>query len=509
MQTISLRSTTGGRVRGVVHHGVERHLGIRYGAAPTGERRWRVAEPATWSGVADASAYGPVAPQLDTRLAAGGIMPAVLDELYPRGGSPAENGTVGEDCLTLNVWSPEGAEGLPVLVWLHGGGFVHGAGSEQVFAGDQLARTGRVVVVSVNHRLGISGFLALDHLLGPQWGRSGNAGIADLVLALRWVADNIAEFGGDPSRVTIAGQSGGGAKVATLTATPDARGLFRSAIIQSGPMRWIGDEASAREQTALVLELARIPEHDADVLLELPLRHLLHIQRAAEQAGVSWRPYVDGGLVTGRPYDSVPKGIPLLVGYTAHDFSLFLCERPDYASLDREAVEVVLRETHDGVAGDVLRRVATAHGDEPPQLLLARVLTEETMARSVHGALRAWSDAGSPAFGYRFDYASEAMGGLLGATHSSDLAFVFRTVDRIPLSGNRPERFAVSEAMSDAWIAFAESGAPSSRSLPDWPPYTSASPALMAIGTRSSAEDAEFDPEAPVLAPAFWPDTAA
>ncbi|MFT4029524.1 MAG: carboxylesterase family protein [Protaetiibacter sp.] len=509
MQATHVRRTSGGLIRGIGHNGVERYLGIRYGVPPSGALRWREPEPASWSGTADAFAYSPIAPQLDTRLSSGGIMPAVLDLLYPRGGSPAENGTMGEDCLSLNVWAPEGAEGLPVLVWLHGGGFAHGAGSEQVFAGDRLARTGRVVVVSVNHRLGLTGFLALDHLLGDEWRGSANAGVADLLLALRWVADNVAAFGGDPSRVTIAGQSGGAAKVATLTAMPDARGLFHGAIMQSGPARWIGDLEWARAQTAAVLELAHIPVPDAELLLELPLRQLLDLQRAADASGgISWRPAVDGGLIAGRPFEgSTMPAVPMLVGYTSHDVSLFLCERDDYRLLDLAAVTAVLSGSHGGDAGRVLEAEAAAHPGEPPQLLLARVLTRETMARSAHLVLQAVSGHGTTAYGYRFDYATEAMGGLLGATHSSDLAFVFGTVDSIPLSGQRPARFMVSDAVRDAWIAFAESGAPGHAGLPDWPAYTAAAPSLLAFDEVSRLEEEPCDLGVPARAPAFWPET--
>lgn len=508
MQSVRVVATQGGRVRGISHNGVQRYLGIRYGEAPVGDRRWQVAAPAAWAGVADATAYGPAAPQLDTRLSAGGLMPAVLDLLYPRGGSPAENGAIGEDCLRLNVWAPEDADGLPVMVWLHGGGFVHGAGSEQVFAGDVLARTGRVVVVSINHRLGMLGFLELEHLLGDRWRRSGNVGLTDILLALRWVAANIGSFGGDPARVTIFGQSGGGAKVAAMTAVSEAAGLFGGAVIQSGPVRWTGDPESARATTAAVLEAANIPEHDAELLFELPLRQLLYLQQAADASGLGWRPYVDGDLLPAAPYSGPDRSaaVPLLVGYTAHDFSLFLCERDDYASLDRDAVLAFLRGTHGERAETVLRECESAHPGLPPQLHLARVLTEETMARSTHIALRDAAACGARVYGYRFDYVTEAANGLLGATHSSDLAFVFGTVDRIPLSGYRPERFAVSQAMSDAWIRFAETRDPGGGVLGTWPAHSAEEGWLMSISDRSEMVAVSYDLDAPSSAPAFWPD---
>lgn len=504
MQQYISRTVTGGAVRGVSHNGVTRFLGVRYGAAPTGERRWRRAQPAEWRGTFDASAYAPLAPQLDTRLTSGGIMPAVLDLLYPRGGSPAESGSVSEDSLALNVWAPDGAEGLPVLVWLHGGGYVHGAGSEQVFAGDQLARSGRAVVVSINHRLGLTGFLSLEHLLGPEWRDSENVGLTDIVLALRWISENIAAFGGDPEKVTVFGQSGGGAKVAALTAIPEAEGLFRGGIIQSGVARWVGSSEEARELTGIVLETAKIPEYDAELLLELPLRYLMHLQGAVAAVG-GWRPTAGTSFMPHRPFtrESTPK-VPLLVGHATHESTLFFCERPDWARITEEAAAEMLADSHGDRARPALEAATASEGSV--QLGLAKEHTEVTFSRSA--ALVLEQSTGMPAYGYRFDYRTEAASGLLGATHSLDLAFVFGTTRSIPLTGDRPERFAVSDSMQQTWLSFAETLRPGHAGLPEWPAYSIAEPVRMVFGEEPRLERIEPLPEG-IHPPASWFDAAA
>lgn len=485
MQQYVLRTVTGGAVRGVSHNGVTRFLGIRYGTAPTGDRRWRRAEPAEWRGTFDATAYAPISPQSDTRLTSTGIMPAVLDLLYPRGGSPAENGPMSEDSLALNVWAPDGGEGLPVLVWLHGGGFVHGAGSEQVFAGDQLARSGRAVVVSLNHRLGLTGFLALEHLLGPEWKDSENAGLTDMVLALRWVADNIAAFGGDPEKVTVFGQSGGGSKVAALTATAEAEGLFRGGIIQSGPVGWVSSPDEARELTGRVLEAAKIPEYDAELLLELPLRHLLHLQSAIG-IGTVWRPVSGTPLMPHRPFAAghAPK-VTTMIGYATHESTLFLCERPDWTELAEATAIELLSETHDDPRASLEAGIAT---EGSLQLALAKEQSDVTFGRSAAVALEHATDM--PAYAYRFDYRTEAASGLLGATHSLDLAFVFGNTASIPLTGDRPERYAVSELMQRSWLSFAENLHPGHSGLPEWPAYSSADPQRMVFAEEPRVEPA-------------------
>ncbi|WP_345047275.1 carboxylesterase family protein, partial [Microbacterium invictum] len=245
--------TTAGRVRGYVQGDVTAFLGIPYGA-DTRDHRFRPPLPVQkWEGVRDATSFGPACPQVvftDEEDAA-----ALRWLEHPVGGSPLEGGAVGEDCLRVNVWAPANhSESLPVLVWLHGGGFTNGSGNEGWFNGDRLAAAEDVVVVTVTHRLGVFGFLSLCDDSGEPITGSAKPGMLDIVLALEWVHDNIAAFGGDPSRVTIAGHSGGSGKVAALLAMPAAEGLFTRAIMQSGPVSRFPTAADSRVTTERVLE---------------------------------------------------------------------------------------------------------------------------------------------------------------------------------------------------------------------------------------------------------------
>ena len=256
--------TTWGDVRGVETDGVRIFKGIPYGASTEATRFRAPRPPQPWTGVRDALAYGKMSPQL--------ISP--LGSIYQ---SWTFEKDMGEDCLVLNVWTPgpRDSRKRPVMVWLHGGDFAALSGSRNVFDGSRLARKGDVVVVTLNHRLNLFGYLHLDQL-APDFKGSGNAGMLDIVAALNWVRDNIAECGGDPGNVTIFGQSGGGAKVTTLMAMPAARGLFHKAIVQSGSYyleAMNGDDGT--KLTRAVLTALDIPEKDAATLAVLPLERLL------------------------------------------------------------------------------------------------------------------------------------------------------------------------------------------------------------------------------------------
>lgn len=514
MQGYSVRSTACGLVRGVAHNRVESYLGIPYGASTGGAARWRTATaPEAWTGIRDATAFGAVAPQVDSRLGATGSWPEVLDLMYPRGGSPAEGGHVGEDCLVLNVWAPaeRDSEALPVMVWFHGGGYGHGAGSEMLFSGDELARTGRVIVVSINHRLGLMGFLALDHVLGSSFRHSGQAGITDLVLALTWVRENIAGFGGDPERVTIFGQSGGAAKVSAMLAMPSARGLFQRAVMQSGPVGWFATRQESLDRTARVLGLLGLDASEADLLLDLPLRYLLAAQRRAQAAAITWAPHVDGDLVPALPFSAegiaaMPQ-VPLLVGSAAHEMSLMLTEQLGYDTLQiadlGPLVATMFPERHDEVIADYRSRFP----GENASLVLARIATDATFTRSTTLAAAVKSRQPAPVYAYRLDYETDAHGGRLGATHSLDLPLVFGTVARSPFAGSRKERFDVSRRMRDAWLAFAECGAPNHDDIPAWPAYDEAERRVMVIDSQwSVVEGPRLDGFPPVNAPLAWPD---
>lgn len=465
-----------GALRGIDVAGVARFLGVPYGADTSGDNRFRGPQPvAPWGGVRDALEFGPSAPQVDTRPAATGAAGELLTMLYPRSGSPVEGSGVDEDCLRLNVWAPSDARDLPVLVWLHGGGFTHGSGNEMCFNGDVLAAAGDVVVVTVTHRLGILGFLDLRELGVPE---SANAGMLDIVAALEWVQRNIAVFGGDPARVTICGQSGGSVKVATLNAMPSAHGLFRGSIMMSGPFATLADPAASAATRATAL--AGMSAATVEELRSLPLATLLDAQAALlaaspltpsgpdaadlAEAGIpGFGPSLDADLLPDHPFAGGVGAAaqPLMVGWTTHEAGMFLAEDPSFsASMSDEEADARLGAM--GVSG------AAAVAGEPPHLRVARGLSALMFhAPSIALAERAAAH-GATVWMYEFGQTTEVLGGLLGACHSLDLAYVFGTVDRIPLTGRSLERVDVSRAMMRAWASFVRDGDPG------WPSWTQA-----------------------------------
>ncbi|GAA5201905.1 carboxylesterase/lipase family protein [Microbacterium jejuense] len=471
--------TDAGLLRGIDSAGVRSYLGVPYGADTGGANRFRPPQPVErWEGVRDALAFGPSAPQADTRLASNRRGAHLLTLLYPRTGYPVEGATMSEDCLRLNVWTPSdaGDEPLPVLVWLHGGGFTHGSGNEMAFNGDVLAQAEGLVVVTVTHRLGILGFLDLRGLGEPG---SANAGMLDIVAALEWVQRNIAAFGGDPGNVTICGQSGGSAKVATLGAMPAARDLFARSIMMSGPIARANTAEAAEclraDVTAIVdaatpeelraLPLSALIEAQAEVLRRQPLEPAGRGEtRIALDAIPGFAPSLDAKDLPRHPFfEDAPEALAdkaLLIGWTTHEAGMFLAEDDSYGG-GLTAADVARRidalAAVDGVDYDAL---AERFPHEPPHLLLARRLSAlmfQEPARQIAALAAQRTDR---VWAYEFQQPTEVLGGVLGACHSLELAYVFGTVDRVPLTGRSLDRLDVSRRMMRAWGAFAREGDP-------------------------------------------------
>ncbi|WP_187264911.1 carboxylesterase/lipase family protein [Homoserinibacter sp. GY 40078] len=482
-------TTRHGRLRGVEHRGAVSFLGVPYGASTGGANRFRPPQPVEpWEGVRDATVFGPAAPQNDTRLTADGTWIDVITMMYPRTGSPTEGGAMSEDCLVLNVWTPAvDTEKRPVMVWLHGGGFAHGTGSEMLFNGDELAPLGDVVVVTLNHRLGILGYLPLD-LADPEFAHSGVAGMLDIVQALEWVRDNISAFGGDPDNVTVFGQSGGGAKVSVLHAMPAARGLFHKAIVQSGAMLRRPPAEQSRRLIDAVLAEAGIAPDEAHRLADVPLERLLEIQEQLTNLGAAFSldgeaehgepslmfaPTEDEAHLPDAPFHPLQDGtdaIPMLVGYTSHDASLLLCNDPDYRDYTRERLLARLALSNDDPEAELAKWEA-AYPDEPPRLLLARIVTDESFRPAVLRLAEVKSQQSAPVWSYEFGYQTPIFDNLLGSPHSLDLPFVFRTVGRSPFAGDNADRHQVSTDMALAWTSFARSGDPNHPGIPEWRPF--------------------------------------
>jgi len=468
--------TRQGRVRGTRGpHGVEVFRGIPYAAPPFGPRRFTAPQPApAWDGVRDATAFGPTAPK-------DGYAPP-FDALLP------EPSFAGEDCLNLNVWTPAVDGRAPVMVWLHGGAFVNGSGAVPSHDGTAFARDG-VVCVTANYRLGTDGYLALD-------GVPDNRGVLDQIAALRWVRDNIAAFGGDPDRVTVAGESAGAMSIAFLLAVPAARGLFHRAILQSGAHGMTVRPATARRITARFAAMLDI-EPTAAAFAALPVAALGPAQtllRAEAAAGADPALWGETAL-TMLPFAPVADdpaavraatdpGVPLLVGSTTEEYRLFtvptgVVDRVSAARLRQTAARY-------GLDPDAALPVyAAGRPGASPGDLMSAILTDWFFRIP---ALRLAEEA-HRAHVYEFGWRSRACDGRLGACHGSDVPFVFDTLAAAAggtgtgggLLGPGPAPQALADAMHAAWVAFVTGGDPG------WPAYTPERRATVHFGVPDPA----------------------
>ena len=466
--------TVYGRVRGQVSDGVAAFKGIPYAAPPFGQNRLRPpARPQAWDGVRDATAYGPTAPKPP--------YPAAYDALLP------EPVIAGDDCLNLNVWTPDpGGSGLPVMVWIHGGAFVNGSGAVADYAGDRFARDG-VVCVTINYRLGCEGFLLLDDA-------TPNRGLLDQIAALEWVQENIAAFGGDPGQVTIFGESAGAMSVTTLLSMPRAAGLFQRAIPQSGAGHHALPAETARVVTAelarrlgvapTLAEVAAVPvdrlvaeqrQLSADIVLNPdPARW-----REVTANGMAFEPVVDGEILPARPIDGIAagngRGVDLLAGTNRDENRLFLVPTGVADAIDAAALQLVAGGLGLDAAGlAVYRAGTTGPGD-----VLADVTTDWffripaiRLAEQHHGAVHM----------YEFAWPTPVLGGRLGACHALEIGFVFDTLDTEgsdALYGSSPPG-ELAATMHRAWVDFARSG------RPGWPAYDLETRATMTFDVDSA-----------------------
>lgn len=483
--------TASGKVRGTTSAGIHAFKGIPYGAATGGANRFMPPQPPEkWAGVRDALAYRGHAPQSPNR-------PKKRPELETILG-PADTTPEGEDCLSLNVWTPGlGGGKRPVMVWLHGGAFAYGSGNRRVTEGANLARRGDVVVVSVNHRLNIFGFLHLADAGGPRYAHSGNAGMLDLVAALVWVRDNIAGFGGDPANVTIFGESGGGGKVSVLLAMPAAQGLFHRAVIQSGAAIRVSTRERAAALADAVLGQFDLAPGQCDRLQTVPVERLLAAIAPASRAvgPTQWKlldrydfgPVVDGDDLPAQPFDPaatpISDTIPLLIGGTRQESAFFLAD--DDEVWHGRVTEASLRRRVAAIAGDEADRVLAAYpGGSPADRLIAALTGSNFWIRTVllaeRRAARANLNANcAPVFMYSLDWQSPAQGGRLKAHHAMDLPFVFDTTAVPDTTKGAPGAPELAATISAVWAEFARSGRPHIAALPEWPAYSGAERATM------------------------------
>ena len=488
--------TAAGKLRGSAANGISAFKGIPYGAPTGGANRFMPPRPpAPWAGIRDATAYHAQAPQMPGR-------PERRPELRTILG-PADTSPESEDCLTLNVWTPGIGDGAkrPVMVWLHGGAFAYGSGNRAVTDGANLARRGDVVVVSVNHRLNIFGFLHLAAVGGERYAHSGNAGMLDLTAALEWVRDNIEAFGGDPGNVTIFGESGGGGKVSVLLAMPAARGLFHRAVIQSGAaVRVRGSERAAAVTAAVMNELG-IARGDVGRLHEVPAGRLAAaIAPALRAVGrpalplldrYDFGPTVDGTDLPTQPFDpkapEAARDIPLLIGGTREESGFFLAD--DDEIWERRLTEDLLRRRIASVAGAEADRVLDLYrtlrpGASREDLLIAALTGSNFWVRTVMLAERKAAQGrteqgGAPVWMYSLDWRSPSCDGRLQAHHAMDLPFVFDNTEVPDTTRGAPGARELAAIVSGTWAAFARTGNPENPALPRWPAYTADERATM------------------------------
>lgn len=481
--------TTAGRVRGITRDKVSAFVGIPYGASTAGARRFMPpSKPDSWTGVREAVEFGPRSPQGPSNL-------------IPEVAATDRREPASEDCLRLNVWTPGlGAGHRPVMVWLHGGGYSQGSGAFIVYDGANLACRHDVVVVTVNHRLNVFGYLYLAELGGEKYANSSNVGMLDIVAALEWVRDNIATFGGDPSNVTIFGQSGGGGKVSTLMAMPSAKGLFHRAVVESASAIRGVPKDEATKWAESYLSTLGVKSNQIDEIQNIPVEQLVTAMGdggAVGGASIRLAPVVDGHSLPRNPFDpdapEISATIPLLIGSVETEVT-FLRGTP-LDPMDDDAlhahVKQVLRGADDRSVDrliDVYRKGRPIISNTDLYLILA---SDATFRAGVLTEAERKADQGTASvYMYYFTWKSPVRDGKLRTFHTLEIPFVFDNVDlATAMSGSAQERYALEDKISSAWVAFARTGNPSHKGLPNWPTFNTKQRATMILNNECEVVD--------------------
>jgi para-nitrobenzyl esterase len=489
----SVVETAAGKVRGLVREKVLTFRGIPYGASTAGPRRFLPADkPSPWTGVRDALEFGLRAPQLQAPL-----VPemGVMDPREP----------MGEDCLRLNVWTMgAGADRKrPVMVWMHGGGYTAGSGAWDVWDGTHLAAKHDVVVVSLNHRLNVFGFLYLADMKSERFAQSSNLSLTDIVAALQWVRENIAAFGGDPANVTIFGQSGGGNKVSLLLGMPSASGLFQRAIVESGTSVRGLSRSDATETAHAVLAKLAVPADNVERIQSVPIQQLLAVTGpGGAMPGGRIAPVLDATLPAA-PFDpvatTISADVPLLIGSNETELTFNPLEY--YDPLDDDALRAKVRQVLRAEDAAADRVIAVYRKNRPKASNLDLYLILNTDASDIRIGLENEAErkaalSKAPVYKYYFQWYSPVREGKLRAMHCMELPFVFENVDVArTLVGDGKDRYALANRMSTAWTNFARSGNPNHKDLPEWPRFDATRRATMVFNTECRVADNPYGEE--------------
>ncbi len=494
-ENIAVADTIYGKVKGYVMNGIQTFLGIPYGADTSKKNRFMAPQkPEPWTDIRPAVFYGDTAPQ-------------IMDNRFPNRYSTFVDHwnyyDVSENCLMLNIWTPAIADGgkRPVLVWLHGGGFTNGNGIEHDgYHGENISRYGNIVYCSINHRLGPIGFSDLSGVGGEKYKDSGNVGMLDIVAALEWIKDNIANFGGDPGNVTVIGQSGGGAKVCAVAAMPSVKGLLHKGVSLSGSMVEAQSQDNSRLLGSYILKEAGLKNIEVDKLQEIPWREYLDIayralskfnneNPATGQVRRGFAPVADGihipkGIFYSGQSDS--PNIPMIFCTTFHEWNP---DRDD-ASLEQITLEGVTEKIK-GRFGDKAAGIVDAYAKNFPDLrpieLWAMIVSNrQAVVKSANAKLKQRSQVYMAWFGWQ----SPLFDNRMRAFHCSDICFWFANTDRMVThtgGGARPRRLSVK--MADALLHFMRNGDPNSGSLPQWPRYTEDNGEIMVLNDECSVQN--------------------
>jgi para-nitrobenzyl esterase len=504
--------TSGGTVAGSAQGNALCFLGIPYGACTAGDSRFMPPRaPLPWRGVRGAKAYGDTCPQVPlglspfARKGTADLAPppptAMQKQLAMLFTRPNPQPKQGEDCLVVNVWTPAtDTAKRPVMVWLHGGGFAVGSASNPAYDGARLAARENVVVVSINHRLNVFGYLYLGEIAGDAFAQSGNVGMLDILAALRWVRENIGAFGGDAGNVTLFGESGGAGKVSVMCAMPAAKGLFHKAIMQSGPCLQIADKAHA---TAIARQLLKDLGLSPNQVSQLQSMDALKLSAAADAAEVKvvprvlgfgpmgLVPLVDGVVLPHHPFDTVASpesaAVPFMVGSTKDEAVLFAGPFPQWGRFSEADVVDLLRPVAGARAQQAVDLYKRLHPTDSLSYLLVDTITDFWMRQAANrvAELKVMQKA-APAFVYVLEWQVSSD---LRTPHGTDVALAFDNVNASPIIAAAPDAQQVADQMSAAWAAFARTGDPGNVKIPHWPAYSLRSRANMLFNVHSRVVD--------------------